>query len=182
MTRVTTLQGLHEAVRWRIRHLLTVELDRRVTLMVKRLPEHCVHNYRHPLDVRKTVDGHPNEQYNRISLPVVQQTIGLCTLGKDTPAEWNGTICEDPVDAQRCPYFNGKQTKESVLREFEEQLRDMNWVSQNLPEVHGLLWVLEYEPVRLPWWKRVWFWVLKIHPEPLKQLPRRGGEDDPLSF
>jgi hypothetical protein len=160
-----------EELRGRTRYLLSVELDRRVQLASKRLPHQCTHNYRHPVDVRKRVDGEPNSNYNRISLTVVQdQSIGLCTLGKDNPEEWNGTICEDPVDAQRCPYFQSKVTKEDLSREFQEQVEDMGWLERNLPEVYGLLWALS-EPVKLPWWKRLWFWALRIRTEPLKNVP-----------
>jgi hypothetical protein len=155
----------------RVRYLLVRELDRRVQLSVQRLPGHCTHNYRHALDVRKTVDGEPNVNYNRIGLPVVQ-TIGLCMLGKENPEEWNGTICEDPVDAQRCPYFTGKVTKEQIRLDFETQVRDAKWLEVNLPEVYGLLWTLDRNAVvQLPWWKRLWFWFLRVRVEPMTGVP-----------
>jgi hypothetical protein len=128
--------------------------------------------------VRKRVDGELNPNYNRISLAVVQdQSIGLCTLGKDTAEEWNGTICEDPIDAQRCPYFQSKTTKEDLSREFQEQTNDIGWLEHNLPEVYGLMWALS-EPVKLPWWKRLWFWALRIRIEPLKNVPSLLDRND----
>ena len=167
-----------DELRDRARYLLTVELDRRVKLASRRLPHQCTHNYRHPVDVRKRVDGELNPNYNRISLAVVQdQSIGLCTLGKDTAEEWNGTICEDPIDAQRCPYFQSKTTKEDLSREFQEQTNDIGWLEHNLPEVYGLMWALS-EPVKLPWWKRLWFWALRIRIEPLKNVPSLLDRND----
>lgn len=157
-------------IQGRVRYLLSKELDRRVQLVFQRLPHQCTHNYRHPMDVRKRVDGEPNEDYNRISLPTVQQSLGLCTLGMEDAEQWNGTICEDPIDAQRCPYYTPKVTKEDLRRDFEVQTHDPKWLQENLPEIHGLLWALS-QSVSLPWWKRIWFWFLRIRTDPMKQLP-----------
>jgi hypothetical protein len=151
----------------RIRYLLTLEVDRRVAEASARLPHLCRHNRRHPLDVRKEVAGEENEQYNRIagkSLPV----IGLCMLGAEDPTSWPGTICEDPIDAKRCPYFSSVLSKALLEEQFKGELRDLEWVSANLPEVYGLLWALGSEMVpRLPWWKALLFRLLQIRPEPL---------------
>lgn len=151
----------------RIRYLLTREIDRRMTEATERLPHRCKHNYRHALDVRKEVAGEPNAQYNRVNgnaLPV----IGLCMLGAESPEAWPGAICEDPIDAKRCPFFSPRVTKETVQAEFYEQLRDLDWVSRAMPEVYGLLWALGSSSLpKLPWWKRLVYRVLQIHPEPL---------------
>jgi hypothetical protein len=118
----------------------------------------------HPLDSRKTVDGEPNPQYNRI-VPGAKN-LGLCFYG--SKELWTGNICDEPLDAKRCPYFTPVEDKDSVLRGFREDLRDASWVQENLPEVAGLLWVLEMaELPRLPWWKRVWCWFLRIQVEPI---------------
>ncbi len=177
-----------------IRILLDAELNQRLETALAKLPTSCIHNHRQPLDERKLVDGQPNEAYNRIvdarSLPVVQ-TIGLCMLGAENPEEWNGTICEDPIDAQRCPVFSPKFPKQAVIDKFHEQIRDLNWVHDHLPEIYGLLWVLGPEkplepepapvepepeslpvpvvmdsmspsPPTLPWWKRFICRLLRI--------------------
>jgi len=160
-----------EDIRSRVRELLGEELDRRTAEASERLPRRCVHNYRHPLDQRKQVSGEPNESYNRITdnkgLPVLQ-TIGLCMVGSDNPEEWGGTICEEPLDAKRCPIFNPLKSKHELLQEFEEQLRDQDWVRVNLAEVHALLWVLEeFKSLTLPWWKKFLFKLLRIKIEPV---------------
>jgi hypothetical protein len=155
----------------RIRYLLTLELDRRVTSATERLPHLCQHNRRQPLDVRKEIEGQPNPQYNRVSskhLPL----IGLCMLGAEDPLSWPGTICEDPIDAKRCPYFTPTQTKETVEAEFKSQIRDLGWVGANLPEVYGLLWALGAMTVpKLPWWKWALFKMLQIRPDRLQAAP-----------
>jgi hypothetical protein len=142
----------------RIRSLLDEEFRLRVEAAQERLPACCVYNYRHTLDVRKKVQGDENTEYNRITrgdnrsgLPVVQ-TIGLCMYGQENPDTWPGTICEDPVDAMRCPpqAFTPKVGPEIVKTEFETQIKDLNWVQKHLPEVHALLWVLGTDKIPEP--------------------------------
>jgi len=155
----------------RIRFLLTEEFGQRVEEATKRLPHKCNHNYRHPLDPRKQIEGVPNAYYNRVSraeeLPVIQ-SIGLCMLDAEKPEDWAGTICEDPIDAQRCPYFDSVDTKEVVWDKFQVQIKDLQWVQANMPEVYGLLWALGSKKIPdLPWWKRLWYRFLTIRPDPL---------------
>lgn len=170
-------------VREKLREILVEELRRRLARDV--LPHRCVHNHRQPLDHRRTVYGEPNESFNRISagvedgvsLPVLQ-TIGLCTLGAENPETWAGTICEEPLDAQRCPYFVFKRSRADLYRDFLANLRDPGWVEAHLPAAHSLLWVmdgpLKVEP-SLPWHRRAWWRVREF----LAQLVPWLGRDDP---
>lgn len=161
----------------RIRALLDEEFKLRVEASQERLPVCCVYNHRQPLDSRRMANGEQNTEYNRITrgegrgaLPVVQ-SIGLCMYGAENPSTWPGTICEDPVDAKRCPpqAFTPKVSPEQVKTEFETQIKDPEWVKKNLPEVNALLWVLGDEklpepspppeepppPVVLSWWAKL---------------------------
>lgn len=150
----------------RIRGLLVEELDRRIEEASKRRPGYCGHNHQQPLDARKEVYGEPND-YNRITDgqgQTVSQTIGLCMLGASNPEEWKGAICEDDLDAQRCPHFIPTKNKKTIWEEFQRDTSDPEWVGANLPAVHELLGVLDgFGRPRLPWWKRLWYrWVLRI--------------------
>lgn len=159
-----------------IRALLVAELDSRVQVASRRLPHICVHNHRQPLDIRRQVDGEPNEMYNRVShgrsLPVLQ-TMGLCMLNAESPEEWPGTICEDPIDAQRCPDFTPILSKESVYATFVSNMTDPEWIQQNHPEMYGLIWVLDDNSawIRLPLWKRLWYRLLRIRVEKVREFP-----------
>jgi hypothetical protein len=101
-------------------------------------------------------------------------------LGAADPTQWNGTICEDPIDAQRCPYYTDPMSnREAVESSFQVQLQDLRWVEKNLPEVYGLLWALGSETMpKLPWWKALWFRLLRIRPDALvkasPELPPGG--------
>lgn len=163
-----------EEVRSRLQGVLLREFDRRVAEAQERLPGGCVHNRQQPLDARKTVDGERNYNYNRITrgkgLPVYQ-TIGLCMLGSENPEEWPGDrICEEPLDAKRCPYFTPKFLKPEILASFKEEMEDPFWVEHNLPEAAALLWLLEEDAkAQLPWWKRVLFHFLTLKVEPVQK-------------
>ena len=157
-------------IKSRIQDLILEEAARRTKRLSERLPHLCVHNYRHPLDARKRLDGDPNANYNRISdnsLPVVQ-TIGLCMLGADgDPAAWAGNICDEPLDAKRCPYFTANKTRTEAMAEFETQLQDSSWVAESMPELYALLWVLgSMGAPRLRWWQRLLLWVKGSRLEP----------------
>ena len=156
----------------RIRLLLAEALERKVTEATRRLPCLCRHNHQHPLDTRRQVEGEPNPNFNRITdhdLEPVVQTIGLCMLGAGNPEEWKGDICEDPIDAQRCPYFDPVLSKEAIWKDFQGMLQDDQRLRLELPEVYGLLWALDgyTSSLKLPWWKKLWFWFLRVRVEPL---------------
>lgn len=155
----------------RAKGLLCAELDRRVQNASKRLPHMCANNYRQPLDGRKTVEGVANSNYNRVSLPLAS-TIGLCMLGSEDPEQWQGTICEDPIDAQKCPYFSSTMTKDQVFNEFLEQTSNPEWLEENMPGVSELLWAAGHsKSVALPFWKRVMMLFTRIKVEPIVRVP-----------
>jgi len=155
-----------DQIECRIRKLLVEELDRRVAEASQRLPLLCVHNHRQPLDERREVYGEVNG-YNRITDgngEGVIQTLGLCMLGASRPEEWRGTICEDDLDAKRCPYFTPIKTKKVIWDEFQRDVRDGPWLAAHLPAVSELSWTLNHGRMpQLPWWKRLWHrWFLRI--------------------
>lgn len=156
-----------EEIQSRIRQLLVRELDRRIAEASMRRPHLCRHIYQHPLDPRKEIYGEPNENYNQISKS--SQTIGLCLLGISDPEEAPMTICEDDLDAQRCPYFTPALSKESLWETFQKQLKDREWITENLSAVAELLWVLEEDVwLQVPWWKRLWYrWFVRLRVEPV---------------
>lgn len=159
-----------EEILARIRELVSREFDRRVQEVTERLPHRCVHNYSHSLDTRKIVEGGVNRGYNRITVEsgdAVTQRIGLCLLGSEKPGEWGGTICDEPIDAKKCPVFYPLKGKDDILPELEADLRDTHWLEKNLPELHALMWVVGYVEVDPPWWKRVIFRFLRLKTQPV---------------
>lgn len=163
-----------EEIRSRIVELLGEELERRVDEATQRLPHRCEHNHRQALDTRKHIGGVPNEGYNVIRtpehthLPVIQ-TMGLCMLGSENPDEWPGTICDEPIDAKRCPLFSPTDTRQSIYNTFVQDVQDVTWLQTEWPELHSLLWVagLLGNTPRLPWWKRLWFFFRPMPLEPV---------------
>lgn len=156
----------------RVRALLVAELDRRVELAHQRLPVRCVHHRQQELDPRAKLEDEPNPGYNRVDrrhLPVVP-TMGFCGIGIDDAETWEMNICEDPIDAQRCPDFTPNETREEILAHLKQDLDDFGWIQANMPELYGLLWVLDTGLLheQLPWWKRLWFRFLRIRLEPVR--------------
>jgi len=93
-------------------------------------------------------------------------------LNSENPEEWQGTICEDPIDAKRCPFFTALQTKESLFREFVSQTSNPEWLELNMPGVHELLWAAGIsQTLAIPWWKRVLLWFKRIRIEPVITVP-----------
>jgi len=125
----------------RVRDLLVIELAARIKVAASKLPTSCKYNHRHPLDERRTVDGDINPNYNQI-VPA-NRTIGLCMYGSEDPAEWSGSICEDVVDALRCPYFDPIKTEGDVVAEFQQLIKDPEWLRENHPGIYELRWVLD---------------------------------------
>lgn len=161
-------------VKDRLQTLLIAEFDRRVREASRRLPTLCQHNYRQELDARKQIAGEVNDGYNRVNrvgLPVVQ-SIGLCGMGMEDAGVWNGDVCDDPIDAQRCPHFQPRYDKGNLLDIFKQQVSQPEWLKANLPEVYSLLWVLDETAANfhLPWWKRVWFRFWRIRVEPVRPV------------
>lgn len=133
-----------EQIAERVRYLLREELEARLRESQEPLPVRCKYNLRQPLDYRKTIEGNPNPNYNRVSLPVEDSpTLGLCMYNSKASG-WDGTICEDPIDAQDCCYkaFTPKQTPQEVYDQFLKDLEDNDWVIEHLPRIQPLLWVL----------------------------------------
>lgn len=164
----------HIDIQERLHTILGEEFSRRIRQASLRLPHLCQHNHRQVLDARKQIAGDVNDGYNRVDrvgLPVVQ-AIGLCGLGMEEAGNWNGDVCDDPIDAQRCPHFQPKLNKFEILQVFKHQVSDPEWLRLNLPEAYGLLWVLEDSApnYQLPWWKRLWFRFLKIRLEPIRPV------------
>jgi len=163
-------------IKSRIRQLLCEELDRRIHEAQQRRPHLCAHNWLQPLDSRKEVYGETNDQYNRIAVngEPVDQTIGLCMLGAEDIEQWKGAICEDDVDAMKCPYFQPTRSKRTLWNEFLRDVADPAWVASNMPAVRELLWVLDESPslpALVPWWKALWYrWVLRIQIVPIQAV------------
>ncbi len=159
-------------VRNRLRGLLVQELDRRTSEAGQRLPRSCAHNHQQQLDFRKTVGGALNTSYNCVSAEGSPE-IGLCFHGVQDPKSWSGDICEDVVDAQRCPYFSPKLGREEILVQFRRDLASPGWISENLPGVAELLWVLDLaEVLPIPWWRRLWHRFLHIRVEPVAKAKK----------
>lgn len=152
----------------RAKSLVSTELDRRLALARQRLPHRCIHNHRQAIDSRKTVEGEANPTYNTIAADG-SPTIGLCMLGANNPEDWRGTICEDPIDAQRCPDFTPGQNLEQILTSFRSELADPEWVNVHMPSLAALMWVLdEQAPPRLGFFRRFLLSFTRIQLEPVQ--------------
>jgi hypothetical protein len=154
--------------------LLRRDLSDRLAQSSRVLPCNCKYNHKHPLDTRKKVLGCGNSKYN--TMDDLTRTIGLCMYGAEDPETWPGTICEDDVDAQRCPTFSPLKPSQEVTQEFKSLVQDLDWLEVNIPKVWALYWTIEQRtPISIPSppagvWQRTWCalrnWVSSLPPFP----------------
>ncbi len=93
-------------------------------------------------------------------------------LGSNDPEEWQGTICEDPIDAQRCPFYTTMVNELEVLETLRQDLANPEWLGQNMPELSALLWVLDSQSLpSLSWFRRFLLKFRSFKIEPLRPAP-----------
>lgn len=168
-----------QEIRDRLKEAYQEELLKRLALVGERVPHKCTHNYRHPLDARKVTEEGFNPSYNRVTkgngLPVLQ-TVGLCLLGSEDASTWGGVICDEPIDAKRCPVFLPKKGKEEVMEELKASMADESWVKENMPEVYALMWALgEVSTPKVSLWAKILVWLSR--PKVEAQLPALPSGD-----
>ena len=120
----------------RIRGLFFEELRLRGAEAEKRLPARCIYNKQNPLDSRSLHEGEPNDYHNRITTEpwtASTRTIGLCMYGSKDIETWPGNLCEDAIDAQRCPLFTPLQSKAEILAEFMSDISNVAYKSASVP-------------------------------------------------
>lgn len=154
-------------IRARMKKCVDEEIERRFAEATRRLPRRCKHHIEHALDTRAEVNSEPNPLFNRVGSAVHLPVLGLCGYGMGSE-EWGGTICEDPIDAQRCPLFEARQSKEDLIRDLDNELSHKLWVEENMPELAALRWVLEANPNHpMTWWQRFRLLFRKVSVEPV---------------
>lgn len=154
-----------------IKHRILQTYKRMRVEATKRLPDRCRYNHRQALDPAPKYLDVPNPGYNRVDrrrLPIVPE-MGFCMFGAEHAAEWQGNLCDEPIDAQRCALFTSKTTEEQDRQALIANLQDPRWVEDNLPDVAALLWVLgqqeaSYTP---PWYLRWWWALFPVQLEPV---------------
>ena len=169
--------------------LISEEFSRRVNEAGLRLPWKCRHNYKHPLDPRKTDEfGDPNPNFNKIKLPIYpvkedeypNHMIGLCLHGYNGKVDDNwrwDRVCEEASVSRSCPDFTSIESRESVLDKFVAELNDPAWVAMAMPRLAAIMWVLEsMPPIRPTWWQRLKLWVKGVKTEAIRVSV--AGDDD----
>lgn len=132
----------------RARDLVLQAWKKRLSEAQKRIPHHCTYHHEQLLDFDPEISGESNPGYNRVdrvSLPVLksQNTLGICLYGVSDPSSWTGTICEEDIDAMRCPLFKSRFDISGLWETFQKDMANPNWVEENLPEMQTILWVLK---------------------------------------
>lgn len=162
----------------------------RVKASTERIPHNCTHNHRQPLDLDSHIEGELNPGYNRIQreepgdgkvhLRMIPE-IGICLYKADSVSDWAGTICDEPVDAARCPYFTPTETTETLWSKFLEDISNPLWVGKEAPRLSALLWVIDKSPKFAltsylpPWWVRaVWRRLFQVKTPPAQSFPALG--------
>lgn len=150
--------------------------------------QNCVHNYEHkPTGKFKYSKSHdvamsPRKQTTLLVLHE-DQPVRICMYGSQGPAakDWNGDVCDNDGKSDGCPWFQASQTEEDAGAEFDELMKDVEYVFDNYRDVAALQWVLDIrgpddvEPAPPPsLWERFLSW---FHGKSVPQLPPPPDEE-----
>jgi len=126
----------------RIRQLKFRYLGRILRKELRRRPQNCHFNNQH--QIRKEGED---------------QTVRLCTLGVEDP-EWKVDICDTAKQAATCPAFIPKRPREEIEAEFEENVKDPDWLREHYRDLYTLTWVTNGVEPKYTLWDRFWlFWI-----------------------
>lgn len=109
-----------------------------------------------------------------------QETVRLCVLGDERP-DWDIDICDTAQRAMGCQAFILRKNREEVEEEFEECLRNPEYLREHYPELYALAWVLGDVETRYTFLQRLWLsWGMWWHKRKLLPPGRRNGvpQDD----
>lgn len=119
-----------------VKHFHLVKLYKK---FLKKIPSNCKYNYPYKFSIdNKDVE------------------IRLCLLHQPSLDLKSGItphlidLCQEPVHCINCNAFLFKHTKESIKKDFEEELKDQKIKTEKYPDVCALEWVLEYVPEDAP--------------------------------
>tara|TARA_B100000745_G_scaffold300393_1_gene254184 strand:+ start:1828 stop:2082 length:255 start_codon:yes stop_codon:yes gene_type:complete len=72
--------------------------------------------------------------------------------------DWDVDICDTTEQAKSCPAYLPLHTRESVIEEYESELRDPDTLIRKHRDIYILGWVLGLVDVKLTWWQRFKLW------------------------
>lgn len=134
------------AIRARLKKLRRRYLNKYVTASQERRHENCAYNVE-----MMPLDRHPHvmtefELAPRVSSSVViihpDLPVRLCIHGANDPTSWNGDLCDDDDVAKKCNRFKPRVSADEAKNEFNELLKDDDYVLKNHGDIAALQWVL----------------------------------------
>lgn len=126
----------------------------------------CRHNHEHlPRGIYKHTESFETSLAPRsqTTLVVIQpdQPINLCMLGSDDSSKWSGDICDSNETSKKCPFYSHKTSLEEATKEFDDLMKNDEYVYENYRDVATLQWVLEtrYYKLKKSFFKRFLSWI-----------------------
>lgn len=177
----------HAEISNRLNKLLYRYLANYIKQTQARIHSNCVFNLEHK-PKKLTISHQDNVEFSfsprkTNSLIVIQSntppnSVYICTYGMPNSG-WNGDICDSTNNvASHCKWFQSKVSKLELESEFNELLKDDDYVLKNYPDIAALQWVLN-ERIRLTGssiWDRITLFFLMIWPahKPKEKLLTEG--------
>jgi len=87
--------------------------------------------------------------------------LGMCMYSVENP-EWDTDICESVSQANTCPHFCVRTSKEELKESFEALLRDEEFVNTYCKDIAALRWVIHNDSEELNGhsrWQRLKKWM-----------------------
>jgi hypothetical protein len=159
-----------EAVLKRLKNLRKRYLNKYIKVSQTRLHKNCVYNVSYTLNQTslkaneiQVNESLWNNKFDSIVIIQDNQSTHFCAFGSEKPDEWNGIICDNDDVAKSCKWFKPKVPIDKVEIEFEELMKDDEFVLNHYPDIAALQWVLDdrIHFYCLSWWDRIRFWFLK---------------------
>jgi len=168
-----------ETIVKRLRKLRIRHLRKYLSASQSRIPENCVYN--HKINVKQTNSHlYSNDSFlgindDRLVVPTKKTSVVIlnnddnddfpcvCLYGCKDPSIWEGELCYTIDKSSTCNWFKPTKSINVAENEFDELMKDDEYVNKHYKDIASLQWVIEDRIYKydLNLFERILRWVLR---------------------